>query len=228
MRAIRVAVVCAAMVAAAGQVQAGAILSPTSVVSNTLGEFTSSFAVANLINQSGLSAGFASGVTDFDTYLAGTPTHLSPSSSSGGGWASAAFVISGTIVFDLGAAFTLSRMALWNDTDAQAIGDFTLAISNDVTFASSTSLGSFSAVTDPLPVTAQVFSLTPASGRFVRLNILGANANVNLVNSGELAFDATPASASPPAVPEPSTFALLGIGAVCLIGYRRTRKRKAA
>jgi len=27
------------------------------------------------------------------------------------------------------------------------------------------------------------------------------------------------------AVPEPSTFALLGIGAVCLVGYRRKRRR---
>jgi len=30
---------------------------------------------------------------------------------------------------------------------------------------------------------------------------------------------------TPPAVPEPSSLVLLGIGALCLIGYRRKRRR---
>jgi hypothetical protein len=146
--------------------RAGVILSPSAIISNSLGEQNSSFQVANLINQSGLSAGFISGTTDFSTYLAGTPTHLNPSSLGNGGWASQSGTTSGTIVFDLGAVYTLHRMALWNDEDSQAIGGFALVISNDLSFATSTSLGSFSAVVSPNdPVAAQVFDLSDASCR---------------------------------------------------------------
>jgi len=47
------------------------------------------------------------------------------------------------------------------------------------------------------------------------------NFPANRIWNGSIGYTAT-------AVPEPSTFALLGIGAVCLIGYGRRRKRKAA
>lgn len=43
------------------------IVAPTSVYNNTLGELSGAFAAVNLINQSGLSSRYTSGVTDFDT-----------------------------------------------------------------------------------------------------------------------------------------------------------------
>ena len=77
--AIQLAALCVVLIVAmAGQARADLILSPVSVIGNTLGQLPatspSDFSPSNLINQAGLSATFNSGVTDFDTYLAGNPT----------------------------------------------------------------------------------------------------------------------------------------------------------
>jgi hypothetical protein len=203
------------VVCSSAMVDASVILSPTSVVNNTFGELHSSFAVTNLINQSGLSTGFVSGVTDFDAYLAGSPTHANPSFSSGGGFASQSNnVNTGTIDFDLGSIYTLHRFALWNDQDIQALGNFTLEVSNDPGFATATSLGSFSGVVDIPPIVAQVFDLSDASGRYVRLHATTVAPATNLINFGEIAFDAT-AGAANGVVPEPGQLLIWSLLAAC-------------
>src|SRR4030042_1951088 len=63
------------LLAFAHQIWAGQITSPTDVINNTMGEFSESFRDDFMIDQSGLSSGFISGVVDFDIYLSGTPTH---------------------------------------------------------------------------------------------------------------------------------------------------------
>jgi len=60
----------------AGQARAGVILQAASA-STDMGTLAGS--PDNVRNQSGLSAGYTSGVTDFDAYLAGNPTHDSSS-----------------------------------------------------------------------------------------------------------------------------------------------------
>ena len=57
----------------ASSANAGLITSATSV-SSPQGEFGGTFQLDNIINQSGLSAGYTSGVTDFTTFTSGT-TH---------------------------------------------------------------------------------------------------------------------------------------------------------
>ena len=57
------------LLGAAASAHAGVILSPESVVANTMGEFGANFVDEHLIDQSGLSAGFVSGVTDFATLI---------------------------------------------------------------------------------------------------------------------------------------------------------------
>jgi hypothetical protein len=52
--------------------RAGTMLDPTSVSTN-MGSLGSGHGPVNAINQSGLSAGYTSGVADFDTYLAANP-----------------------------------------------------------------------------------------------------------------------------------------------------------
>lgn len=218
-----------ALVATPGQ--AGFILSPNSVVGNTLGELDPVFATENLINQSGLSSGFTSGTTDFDTYIGTAPTHTSPSSAVGGGYLSAnPGVTAGTIDFDLGAEYQLSRMVLWNDVDDgepddQAIASFTLFVSNDSAFASSTNLGTFSPteiLTDPVQL--EVFDIIDGAGRYVRLSIHSTQSETpHLVNFGEFAFDA--GSVTVNAVPAPGALAIFGLG---LAGIGFARRRRAA
>jgi hypothetical protein len=160
-------------------------------------------------------------VTDFDAYLAGSPTHANPSAS--GGFASASNNINtGTIVFDLGAIFTLHRFALWNDRDVQALGNFSLQVSNDATFATSTNLGSFTGVIASLPVFAQVFDLADAAGRYVRLQATTVAAQTNLINFGEIAFDGT---AGAGAVPEPGQLVVWSILAAMSVGGVYLRRR---
>lgn len=207
----------------AGRAEAGVILSPKAIINNTMGELLPAWAAINLINQSGLSVGFISGVTDFDAYMAGNPTHANPSGTEDVGYASPIGVASGILDFDLGAAYTLHRMALWNDIDSQALGAFSLQISDDPAFATWTVLGSGTGATDVDPLSAQIFALASASGRYLRLNATTVE-SIGLLNFGEIAFDATPASA---AAPEPSALALGAIGAIACGAWARRRKAKA-
>ncbi len=197
-----------------------AILSPTSIIANTLGELNSDFVDENLINQSGLSSGFISGVTDFDSYLGLSPTQSDPSLSGGGGYASSLFTLSGDIDFDLGGVFEIKRMALWNDRDGQSIGSFTLFISSDSGFVSSTNLGTFLPTTSLTnPVQAEVFDITDGVGQFVRLRInYPQDSGLSIVNFGELAFDVSVSS-----VPVPAAAWLFGSGLLGLIGMARRK-----
>lgn len=61
-----------------------------------------------MIDQSGLSSSYTSGVTNFDTYLASNPTHNSTLTT---GWESGFAITTGNVDFDLGSSVTVSRMA---------------------------------------------------------------------------------------------------------------------
>ena len=122
---------------------AGLILQPTSV-STDMGVFstTSTPAIAT-VNQSGLSAGsgYTSQVTDFDSYIATSPTHLS--SGLGIRWASADGTTVGNFDFDLGGTFTIESMALWNwgsffatAQQEQGIKEFNLIVDTNSGFTS--------------------------------------------------------------------------------------------
>jgi len=198
----------------------GVITSPISVIANELGQLGGSQSPGNLIDQSGLSSGFVSGTTDFNSYIGGGPTHSS--NSSAGAWVSSFMALDGRIDFDLGSTQVIQQVALWNGTSGStaAIDEFVVFTSDDSTFTTSTNVGTFNNAQndglDPFPVS--VFDLTDSTARFARIQINSNHGSNVITGMGEIAFDTVSA------VPEPATFGLFSVGAVGL-HYRRRRRR---
>lgn len=200
------------------------IRSPSSVLSNTGGDFGAGYTIQNAINHSGLSTDFTNGVTNFDTYLAGNPSHSFVAS--GNEWFTPLDVTSSTIVFDMGAQYNINRLALWNEEFA-GINSMSVFTSNDPTFGTSTSVGSFNPTDNPPGVDyfSQVFTLTSTNARYVELNVTGPNpltAEGNYVSMGEIAFATTNSTTS---TPEPGAIALFS--SLCISGAALLRRRRA-
>ncbi len=183
-----------------GPACAGVILQPAAASTN-MGAY---FPTVQAHDKSGLSANYTSLVDDFDTYLAGNPTAQTGASRI---WGSAEGVRSGTLTFDLGAAYTLTSMALWNlADDPSAIREFELLIDDNLAFSSPTNVGSFTASnslgTSPF-AEAQVFTFSATQGSFVRLEIQNTwSATSFFAGVNEVAFEV---------VPEPSALALASL-----------------
>jgi hypothetical protein len=189
---------------------AGAILSPTSVPIDNLGLMSA----AHIIDESGLSASFTSGSTDYDSYIAGNPTHaafqfLPPSPNA---WASGTGFSGKFMEFDLGSNYAILGFALWTNNNPTAVNSFTLSSAADQDFTTGvTSLGTFTAVSTLAVQSYDVSGL----GEFVRLTINSDHGATN-VNIGEVAFDVQ-------VVPEPASLAILGLGIAALARIRRKR-----
>jgi hypothetical protein len=150
-------------------VSAGAIISPISATIDDGGPGFGS--IDDTINQRGLTSGFTSGVTSFDTYLASNPGHTMIFA--GFEWFSNFGTTGATVTYDLGAVITIDRLALWNE-ESSGIGTLDLLSSKDgVTFTplASSLHPTDNPLTNPLdspPYLADVFAFPPAAARFVR------------------------------------------------------------
>lgn len=207
----------AASFAVAASAHAGVIVSPTAITANAT---FPGYDVGDLINQSGLTAGFVSGVTDFDAYIAGDPRHSWALENE---WFSPFNTAGAVLEMDLGATFKLLSLALWTDEYWGA---------GKVTIATSTDGVSFTDVGDGLPsdwatgpqnYPADVFALNPSSARYVRLTLSDCPQPLSAPEGGcglgEVAFEAG-------GVPEPDTWAMMIMG-FGLLGVAARRRRPA-
>ena len=198
---------------------AGVILRPASA-STTMGEF---YPVSHLVDGSGLSSGYSSLVTDFDTYIATNPTHFHGFGANV--WGAPAGVRSGFIDFNLGGSRTIESMAFWSAvSDPSAIKDFVLLADDSADFVGATTLGTFTAsntLGSGSQTAAQVFQFAATSASYIRMQVLNTQAASSYSTvMGEVAFEVVPS------VPEPGMVALVGLGlaGAALSSVRRRRR----
>lgn len=199
--------------AISANVQAGPIYQASSVTATT-GDFGgSSFALVNMINQSGLSAGYTSGVTDFASFVGGTIHNGLEGFSVGP---------DGQFSFDLGSVLSIDGLAFWASTNIGSVAGFDLYSDTDQIWGNGVGslLGSFNALGgigfDP----AQIFSFASTSTQFLHIDILTTQGGIGLQPGiGEIAFRGASE------VPEPASIAILGLG---LAGLAFSRKKKSA
>lgn len=170
--------------------QAGIVLAPSSVVANNMGNTTQ---LDRAYNQVHLSHTYTSGTTDFDTFLAQGVTHNSVPSASR--WQSSNNVITGAIDFDLGGLYRVERMVMWDGgfLNLEDVNSLTILISDVSNFATSSTLGTINLGNPGVLVldtarTHQLFNLSAASGRYVRLQI---NSNQGLCDPALLSLPST-------------------------------------
>jgi hypothetical protein len=199
---------------------AGTILQP-SAASTSMGTVASpGYSPTHVIDQTGLTAPYISGVTNFDTYVPVTKTTAGGSGSNS--WFSASGNITGNFDFDLGVPIGIESFALWPDPQPnahQGPKNFSLIGSLDPTFTTQIPLGSYVAteINGDVNNAGQIFTFTPTVARYVRMNITSNYGSTLFTGMVEAAFEQS--------VPEPTTPTLL-LTATAATLLRRTRPRK--
>ena len=209
------------------RVSAAVVLQPIGVTASNeaiaSGPFEGLSAAERLIDQSGLSVGYTSGVTDFDTYFDSHPTHNG--FLGGSSWATEINVTTATIDFDIGGEFFVDGLVLWNRgfNFGNQIGNFRLLADSDAAFSSPTTLGVYSASGDLGPnssVGAELFSFSALDVSYIRMEVLtpfGPPPLIDdslqahpLLSAGEVAFRAI-------AVPESNTLTIMNLMVVGVV-----------
>ena len=151
---------------------------------------TATGAIDHIVDQTGLSAPYISGVTDFDSYVRPTTHDSVPDGTT---WTYNG--VNAVITFDLGTSYKLNALALWSldSTNASSgVRDFDLYADIDADPSSlGTLLGSFNASTFANPVQSQVFDFTVTDTQYIQMQV-NSNGGATTTGLGEVAFRAVP------------------------------------
>lgn len=179
--------------------------------------------INNTINQSGLSSGFVSGVTDFDAYLATNPTHTLAFPCCE--WFGNQNTSTASVLYDMGAVYTVSGLALWNE-ESSGIGLLNLYASTDGISFSPLLLGVVPTDHFLVNYPADIFNFPATALRYMRFDMSNCPqpnaASFSACAIGEVAMAVGGRNGGE--VPEPGTFVLLGAG---LAGVALLRRRSA-
>ena len=188
---------CLAVVTTLSGLAAHAFATSTTSAQSATTDMGEMFPLVNLINQSGLSIPYTSGMTDFDAYLAGNPNH---SSSLGNAWVSSFGTTTGQIDFDLGSVLVVDRIAVWNFSAGSTFSTKNINVfaSQQSDFSGAVNLGTFKLnLPPPLVSQAQVISFSSTNARFIRFQILGNYGASTSTALGEVAFSTYSTAQSP-------------------------------
>jgi len=209
----------------AGTAAADVIIAPVSAVCNVscpgFGSLT------NTIDQSGLSIGYTSGVTDFDAYLALNPTHTNIFP--GFEWFSSSGSTTATVTYNLGAVTNINRLALFNE-EVSGIGLLNLFYSTDNILFLPLALGLLP-TDNPANqfYRADVFSFAATNAQYVRFEMSRCPqpnpGSFPACAIGEVAFASGEGTT---VAPEPGTMLLLGSGLAGLAARRRRQAKLAS
>lgn len=193
-----------------GSVNATPIYQAVSVNAST-SEFGGDYALVNMINQSGLSAGYTSGVSDFATVAGGT-------NHNGGNALNSGFSVGpfGQFSYDLGSALSLDGLAFWETQNSGSVLEFNLYADTNQNFGDGVGafLGSFLATASGLTTSsAQTFGFSAVSTQFLHIDIITTDGGA-APGIGEIAFRGAMV------VPEPSTLAIFVLGMIGLASRR--------
>jgi hypothetical protein len=201
---------------------AGTIIQPTSATTGMGTVASPGYSPTHVIDQTGLTAPYTSGVTNFDTFVPATKTTAGGSGTNS--WFSAAGNVTGNFDFDLGAPVAIESFALWPDPQTgahQGPKNFNLIGSLDAAFTTPLALGSYVAteISGDANNAGQIFGFTPTVARHVRMQITSNYGSASFTGMVEAAFEQS--------VPEPATPALLmtALAGICI---RRRRGRARA
>jgi hypothetical protein len=194
----------------AGGANAAVIISPSSISSS--GRAQGVYDIELTINQSGLSTGYVSGVTDFDAYIASNPTH---NGQSGEPTFYGTLNEKATIDLSFDEPVLIDRVVLWNYPflNSAGLSGIEIFVSPDASYTYLRSIGSFSPLDNVSD--AQVFNITDTFAKFIRITTETDFSDFNITGFSEIAFST---------IPEPSATALIGLAATALAVRRRRRK----